>query len=100
MRQLIYLSSASDDLADILRYIAGETSNMAVAEAFVGKIIDRCEHLASLPGALGTARPELRSEIRSTPHKGYVIFFRCDDTCLEVVNVLNAHRDVVRYYRD
>ena len=47
-----------------------------------------------LPGTLGTARPELRPDIRSMPYGGYVIFFRYADGRLEIVNVLSASRDI------
>jgi hypothetical protein len=36
----------------------------------------KCEYLATLTGLLGRARPELRPDIRSTPFKSYLIFFR------------------------
>ena len=99
MRQLVYLTSARNDVADILRYIATESASLAVAQTFVGKLMDRCEKLASLPGTLGSARPELRPDIRSLPHQGYVIFFRYMGERVEVVNILSAQRDVENYFR-
>ncbi|EQB16946.1 type II toxin-antitoxin system RelE/ParE family toxin [Sphingobium lactosutens] len=98
MRRLVYLASARNDLADILRYIARESASLAVASTFIGKLEDRCEKLATLPGTLGTARPELRPDIRSVPHQGYVIFFRYTGDRLEIVNVLSAQRDVERHF--
>ena len=56
--------------------------------------------LASLPGTLGRARPELRPDIRSFPFKGYVIFFRYAADTFERVNVLEGHRDVVAYFQN
>jgi toxin ParE1/3/4 len=63
------------------------------------------EHLATLTGLLGRARPELRSDIRSTPFKSYLIFFRylpseSDRDILEVVNVVESHRDLIAYFGD
>jgi toxin ParE1/3/4 len=98
VRELVYLTAARDDLSDILRHIAEESGSLAVAQAFVGKLMDHCERLAALPGPLGTARPELRPDIRSIPHQSYVIFFRYVGACLEIVNVLSANRDVARYF--
>ena len=98
MRRLIYLSSARDDLDTIFDHIADEAGSARIAEAFVGRIINRCEYVAGLPGILGTARPELRTDIRSMPHQGYVIFFRCHGSRMEIVNVLNARRDIIRYF--
>ena len=54
--------------------------------------------LASLPGTLGRPRPALRPDIRSFPFKGYVIFFRYEGDAMEVVNVLEGHRDVPSHF--
>lgn len=51
-----------------------------------------------MPATLGTARRELRPDIRSTPCSGYVIFFRYCDDALEVLNVLHGRRDIVPYF--
>lgn len=41
------------------------------------------------------AAVELRPDLRSFPFKGYVIFFRyLDDEILEVVHIIEGHRDV------
>lgn len=93
MRRLVYLSSAVRDLRDILRYVAQESGGRAVARVFVDRLQQQCGRLAALPGTLGRARPELRPDIRSFPFRGYVIFFRYQDETLEVVNVLEGHRD-------
>jgi plasmid stabilization system protein ParE len=100
MRQLLYLGSAQDDLVDILRYITRESASLAIGSAFIDKLTDRCERLAALPGTLGSARPELRHDIRSVSHQGYVIFFRYGDGRVEIVNILSAQRDVDAYFHD
>ncbi len=100
MRRLIYLTSARDDLADIVRYIAQESADIAVAQAFVEKLMARCDRLAGLPGILGTQRPELHADIRSMPHQGYVIFFRYQEERIEIVNILNARRDVDHHFAE
>jgi toxin ParE1/3/4 len=56
--------------------------------------------LAGLPGVMGRARPELRTDIRSFPHKGYVIFFRYTGDFFEVINVLEGHRDIEAFFSD
>lgn len=99
MRQLVYLLSTQDDLNDIFRYITRQGKNRAVGEAFVGTLRQQCRKLASLPGLLRQARPELRPDIRSFPFRGYVIFFRCEVDVFEVVNILEGHRDIVTYFR-
>jgi toxin ParE1/3/4 len=97
MRRLAFSDAALDNLADIQNYIARE-SGRGVAEAFGENIVARCERLASLPGTLGTARPDLAADMRSTPHRGYTLYFRYGDALLEIIAVLEAHRDAIAYF--
>ncbi len=100
MRRLVLLDVAVDDLGSILDYIARESGSPQIARRFVDRIVRQCSRLASLPGVLGRARPELRPDIRSFAFRGYVIFFRYRDDRLEVVSVLEGHRDVDAYFAD
>jgi len=49
-------------------------------------------------GLLGTPRPELGDEIRSTPHQGYVIFFRYVGDRIEIIAILHGRHDVERHF--
>lgn len=99
MRRLIYGTAARDDLVQILAYITREARDLKVGAAFVAKLRAQCVKLSQLDGTLGTARPELRADIRSTPCQGYVIFFRYrDNDVLEIINVLHGSRDVDSYF--
>jgi toxin ParE1/3/4 len=100
VRRLVYLASANRDFEATLDYITRESGSLAVGRAFVGVLRGQCRKLATLPGTLGRARPELRPDIRSFPFKGYVIFFRYRRDIFEVVNVLEGHRDLIGYFRD
>lgn len=79
-------------------YIARQTGDVALGRAFVERIQARCRRLASLPGTVGRPRPELREDLRSTAFGNHVIFFRYVDDCLEIVNVLEGHRDIDTYF--
>ncbi len=100
MRRLVYLSSARQDFRDILRYLTQESGDRALARGFVNRLQQQCGKLASLPGTLGRARPELRPDIRSVPYRGYIIFFRYEAEMFEVVNVLEGHRDFSSLFAD
>lgn len=100
MRRLVYLASVRQDLLDILNYVAEESGSVAVAQGFIAQLRGRCHGIASKPGTLGRARPELRPDIRSVAHKGYVIFFRYIGDRLEVVNILEGHRDVDAHFSE
>jgi toxin ParE1/3/4 len=99
---LRFLDSARDNLVEIAEYIASVSGEDA-AVRLTGEIIYKCEHLATLTGLLGRARPELRPDVRSTPFKNYLIFFRylpseSDRDIFQVVNVVESHRDLVAYF--
>lgn len=98
MRTLSFTQAAQDDLADIALFIAVESGSREVAEEFAQQIRNKCGNLAGLGGILGTARPELGSDLRSLPFKNYVIFFRYRDRHVEVVNVLHGSRDVAAHF--
>lgn len=52
-----------------------------------------------MPGTLGQARPELEANLRSTPLGNYIIFFRYTPDALEIVNIVEAHRDIDGHFR-
>ena len=104
MPKLRFLDSARDNLVEIANYITMASDERA-AIRFTDEIIGQCEHLATLGVLLGRARPELRQDIRSTPFKNYLIFFRylpseTDRDTFEVVNVIEGHRDLIAYFGD
>ena len=105
MPRLIFLDGALDDLVSIARGIATTTGSSDPAYRFTDQLIAKCERLATLPGTLGRARDELAPGIRSFAYKSYVIFFRYGGPrspwhTFEVVNILEGHRDFVRYFHD
>lgn len=100
MRQLVYPASARRDLAEILDYITRTSGSLATGQRFVDVLRQQCRKLASLPGTLGGQRPELRPDIRSFATKNYVIFFRYEVATVEIVNILQGHRDIITYFGD
>ena len=100
MRRLNYSTTARTDLAEITRYIHRESHSRAVASAFARRLHEQCEKLAASIGTLGVARPDLRSDLRSIPFGNYTIFFRYGSEALEVVSILESHRDAYRALSD
>lgn len=94
LARLVYLDSAKQDLVDTLHYIARESGSLATGQQFVSVLRHKCRHLAGLPGHMGRPRSELRPDIRSFAFRGYVLFFRYVGETFEVVNILEAHRDI------
>lgn len=98
MPALRFTDAALDDIIAIASYVADVSGNVSMGQRFADQLFDKCEQLASLPGTMGRARPELRDEMRSAAYKSYVIFFRYDGDVFEVVNVLEGHRDIDALY--
>lgn len=87
-----------ENIGDVAEYIARETANTEVGERFASRLERQCEKLARLPGTLGRLRPELADGIRSFPIGSYIIFFRYLGDVLEIVNVLEGHRDIAGFF--
>jgi len=98
MRRLRYTEAALDNLSDIANHIA--SGSATIARDFTLQIRSRCADLASLSGTLGRDRSELRPDLRSLAFKSYVIFFRYIGDVLEVVTILEGHRDIDALFRD
>jgi toxin ParE1/3/4 len=94
LRRLTYTAAASRDLNDILEFVTLQSASAEIGRSFVGRIRAQCFKLASLPGTLGRPRHELRPGLRSFPISGYSIFFRYVEDRLEIVNIVEAHRDI------
>jgi len=62
----------------------------------VSKIRDTCSMIAETPGAIGRRRPELRSDLRSFPVPPHVIYFRLEESIVEILRILHGRRDVRR----
>jgi toxin ParE1/3/4 len=92
--RLRFSATANDDLVSIAQYIAEQSGSRAVAERFARELRRKCADLAALSIQIGRPRPELQRGLRSHPYRSYVIFFRYVGDVLEIVNVLEGHRDI------
>lgn len=95
VRRAVFLASARADLLRILEDVTLASGSLAAGQAFVRQLRVQCHRLASLPGLLARARPELRPDIRD---RGYIIFFRYLDDAFEIVNVLHSRRDIDDFF--
>ncbi len=94
MYKLSYLEQAKTDLISIKRYIAKQSGSNELALSYTQKLRQQCRKLAELPGTMGRARPELMEGLRSFPYDNYVIFFRYSDSLIEIVSIIEGHRDI------
>jgi len=100
MARLRYSAEANDDLASIAAYIADRSGDRRIAERFADELRRRCRDIAAASIRVGRARAELRSDLRSIPHKNYLIFFRYVADTVEIVNVIEGHRDIAAIFRN
>lgn len=90
---------AKINLGEIEAYLTNLV-DAETAETFVDGLVDHCERLARMPGTFGTARFDLAPNLRSTPHRKYVIYFRYLGDTLQVVAIIHGRRDAIAYFDD
>jgi len=100
MPRLRYSADANEDLASIAEYIADRSGNRSIAERFTDEFRHRCGDIAAASIRVGRPRPELRNDLRSITHKNYLILFRYVEDIVEIVNVIEGHRDIPAIFRD
>ena len=98
MARLRFSAAARDDLDSIAEYIARESGSRVAAERFTRELRAKCRDLAAAPIVMGRSRPELRPDLRSYLQKRYVIFFRYVGDVLEIINVLESHREIHAFF--
>jgi toxin ParE1/3/4 len=99
VRRLRYLAAARRDFAEIYAYIDSRSGSASTAERFVQRLRAQCRNLAKLPGTLGQPRPDLWPGLRTFPRNGYLIVFQYAGDVLEIVNVVESHRDIDAIFR-
>lgn len=89
---------AKQDLRDLWRGIA-EFSGLTKADRQLVQIEKKFQLLTQFPRS-GPSREELRPGLRSYPAGNFVIFYRVGETYVEIVRVLNGHRDIEALFQD
>jgi toxin ParE1/3/4 len=98
--RLSFSATAQTDLGQIYLYIREQSGSGAVAMRFVRELRGKCHDLAGAPIRMGRPRTDLRPDLRSHPHGNYGIFFRYVGDVLEIVNILEGHRDIAAFFGD
>lgn len=99
MARLRYTASAREDLTAIGVYIADRSGSRVVADRFVARLRGKCRQIAHSPIRLGRAHPNLLPDIRGLTFGNYMIFFRHLGDTVEIVNVIEGHRDIEALFR-
>ncbi len=91
MMSPLYTSAARQDLVDILKYIAQDKPDAAVA--WIAKIEAKCLLLAENP-TLGELHPNFGAAVRATTVGRYVIFHREVGGRVEILRVIPGDRNI------
>ncbi|MBI1867828.1 MAG: type II toxin-antitoxin system RelE/ParE family toxin [Methylocystis sp.] len=94
MRKLIYRRAANRDLKGIADFIGENSGDFDAGLAFADLFRAQCRKLAASPIILGRPRDDLAPGLRGFLFRGYIIFFRCSEERLEIINILHARRDL------
>jgi len=99
VRRVRYLAPARRDIAQIYAYIENRSQSSVTAERFVNRLRAQCRHIGELPATIGRPRPELMPGLRSFSFQGYLILFRYNGEVLDIVNIVEGHRDIAAIFR-
>ena len=91
MTKPYYTTAATQDLAEILRFIAQDKPDAALA--WVEKIEEKCLLIAANP-EVGEAKPQLGDGVRASVVDRYVIFHRQANARIEILRVIPGDRDI------
>jgi len=94
MPRLRYLTRSVNNLKSIRRYIKEKSGSREIAQNYITKLREQCRRLASHPGEVGVAQPELGEGFRSFPHGNYIIFFKYNGSYLDIVMITEGHRNM------
>ncbi|MBW4646509.1 MAG: type II toxin-antitoxin system RelE/ParE family toxin [Goleter apudmare HA4340-LM2] len=86
---------AEQDLEDIWTYLAQQ--NQLAADKQIAQILNRFPMLAQFPD-MGKKQDDLMDELRSSPVKPYVVFYKKINDGIEIFRVFHQSRDVEREF--
>lgn len=89
--KLIVSPEAEADLGQIEEYIGEDNPKAAVA--FVARLTDRFDGLATFPG-IGRKRDEIRQGYRSVAEGEYIIIYRVRPDAVEILHVVHGKQDL------
>ena len=91
MPRLRYSAEAKDDLKEMARFIAKDKP--VAARQWIAKLREKCRLAAQNP-KIGDDRGDLGLGIRSTYVGSYIIYFRENESTLEIVRIVRGDLEV------
>jgi toxin ParE1/3/4 len=100
VRELRFSHTARAQLGAIARYLYAKTGDAHVGGRLVREIEAHLLRIAELPPQMGRPRPDLGRDIRSVPHRSYMLFIRYSENHIDVVQVLHGRRNIPAQSKD
>jgi toxin ParE1/3/4 len=97
MKTVRFAPLAELDLEAIWSYIAADDAERATD--FINALVQKCGLLAQ-NSALGKTRSDLLINLRSFPHKNYIIFYFPTEYGADIYRVLHGARDIDEVFDD
>ncbi|MBI4124955.1 MAG: type II toxin-antitoxin system RelE/ParE family toxin [Deltaproteobacteria bacterium] len=91
MSSYYFTPAAIRDLTEIYDFIAED--NTMAASRQLDAFEEKCQLLADSPG-IGRKREDLANDLRSFPIGSYIIFYRLQNTHIQIIRILHAARDI------
>lgn len=98
MKVVEYQPAGKADLLGAWLQIADDRG-VDAADAYIEKIRDLCELIASQPG-MGKDRPEIDEKVQSFPVDSYVIYYEAHKFVIRILRVWHAAQDPVSFAID
>jgi toxin ParE1/3/4 len=85
-------SKAQTDLDDIWIYIAKDS--LTNADKFIDRLLETVQKILSTAPLAGRQRDELGEGLRSLPFERYMVFYRVENSAVEIGRILHSARDI------
>lgn len=97
--EVTYRPQALADLEDIFHAVLSASRNVAIAQAYVQRIRERCRRIGDAPRG-GRPRDDLLPGLRTVPFEhAAVIAYRVEDDRVRITNIFYGGRDYEALYR-
>jgi len=94
LHKIVFTETADECLLNIASYIALDSP--ARAETFIEELVASLTQTLSVFPLAGKVYEEIqvKTEVRSLPHKNYISFYRVNDDVVEVLFIFNAAQNI------
>lgn len=89
--RVVLTKEAISDLFEIGEYIRSDNPERAFS--FTNELLKQCHSLQKLPLAFPLVYRYANLNIRKKPYKNYLIFYRVQESDIEIIHIIHGARD-------